>query len=322
MASTQLLSSNAVNAMLNRELNRANDGASWIAPIVTQTNSNQDAEEYFWIGADPKVGEWRGERVPATQRVDGMTVKNVHYESSITALLKDLRRDNSGQLEMQLRGLATSAVRHRVELISNLILNGDSTPAYDGKNFFAKAANGHIDVGAEYSTPQANDIEVDVSAVPADVHGTATDPSPAEFAGAVNKARAQLQTFRNNVGQPINMDVMAYLVMVPPGLGAAAEDFRRRISLPTSETREQIGAFDVQVVVNPYLASLTDVIFVFTLNSTATPYGYQMETPVMIKSLTEGSDFEMRNAAWWIGIDYWGAAFQNAWQKGVRVKLV
>ena len=308
--------------MLNRELNRATSAESWIAPLIAETTSNQDSEDYKWLGAIPKVSELRGERVPDTSRVDGMTVKNIHFAADITAELKDLRRDNSGQLEMQLRGLAAAYVNHKVEAISGLIERGNATPGYDGKNFFAKLASGHFDVGADYTTPQANDIEVDISASPAQHHGSVTDPAPGEFADAVNKARAAIQTFVNDKGQPINMNVNRFMVMTPPGLGAAGEDFRRRISIPTSETREQIGAYDVAQVTNPYLRNLTTTFFVFALDDPSRPFGWQTETPVMIKSLTEGSDFEMRNDAWWIGIDYWAAPFYNAWQKAIRVTLI
>src|SRR3990172_9481985 len=95
-------------------------GASWIGGLSMYFASDQNSEEYPWLGMTPMMREWIGGRNAKGFRENGITIKNKHYEATLEVLLKDLRRDKTGQVMVRIREMAQRANAHWASLISTL----------------------------------------------------------------------------------------------------------------------------------------------------------------------------------------------------------
>ena len=105
------LSSRAVIGMFYDEL-AADPGAAWINDLSMYFTSDQDTEKYPWIGMVSKMREWIGGRQPKGFRDNQIEVANKHFEATLDILVKDLRRDKTGQVRARIAELATRANSH------------------------------------------------------------------------------------------------------------------------------------------------------------------------------------------------------------------
>lgn len=307
------LSSRAIIGEFYRTLSQ--DSGAW-APLVSMLfTSDQDSEEYAWLGQSPAMREWVGGRHAKGFRENGLTIKNKHYEATVDILLKDLRRDKTGQVMARIRELALRTNSHWASLLSTLIINGESAVCYDGQYFF------DTDHSEGDSGTQSNDISVDISTLPATVHGVITAPSVEEFQQALLKGITQIQTFVDDQGEPMNEDAMSFLIMVPSSLGFVA---RNSLAMPAgtgvSEQRV-VGGFNVQAAINPRLSSWTDKFAVFRTDGSVKPFIRQQETEVDLKAKAEGSEYEFDNDAHQYGVDTWRNVGYGYWQDACLVTM-
>ena len=88
------LSSRAIIGWFYKKLN-ASDGMGWIQAISNYFTSDQDSEEYKWIGQSPVMREWVGSRQAKGFTTNGITIENKHFEATIDIPVKHLRRDKT-----------------------------------------------------------------------------------------------------------------------------------------------------------------------------------------------------------------------------------
>jgi phage major head subunit gpT-like protein len=119
--------------------------------------------------------EWIGGRQAKGFTGQGVTIVNKHYEATIEVQKKDARRDKTGQINARISEFADRAQTHWSSLLSTLLLNGAATVCYDGQYFF------DTDHSEGSSGTQSNKITVDISTLPAQVHGSVTAPSIEEM---------------------------------------------------------------------------------------------------------------------------------------------
>lgn len=290
-------------------------GASWIDSISMLFTSDQASETYEWIGQSPAMREWIGGRNKKGFNNNNITIDNLHFEATIEVLLKWLRRDKTGQALMRIRELAERTNSHWASLISTLILNGEAQVCYDGQFFF------DTDHEEGDSGTQDNDITIDISALPAEVHGTVGAPSPEEMAQVVYKIISQILSFVDDRGEPMNEGAESFLVMVPTHyhhVTANAMTLLRPAGAAVQEKQNLI----VQVAQNPRLNTWTDKIVVFRADGTQKPIIRQEETKVRLSAKAEGSDFEHDNDAHEYGVDAWRNVGYGAWQSACLGKLI
>lgn len=210
-----ILSSRAVVGMYYEQLAAAN-GIGWIDGVSNYFGSDQASETYPWLGMPPALREWIGGRQAKGFSQNSIEIKNKHFEATLEIALTDLRRDKTGQLRARLAEFAQRGQSHFASLLSTLIVNGPSTVCYDGQYFFdtdhSEGSSGTLD----------NDIQTDISALPAQTHGVVTAPSKEEMLQAIIASISQFFTFKDDRGEPINEDARSFLVMVPVGLAPAA----------------------------------------------------------------------------------------------------
>lgn len=311
--SAQSLSSRAIIGEFYKTLQI--DPGAW-APLVSMLfNSDQDSEEYVWLGQSPAMREWVGGRHAKGFLENGITVKNKHYEATIEVLVREMRRDKTGQVMTRIRELAQRTNSHWASLLSTLIVNAESTVCYDGQYFF------DTDHSEGSSGTQSNDIQVDISALPVATNGTTTVPSVEEFQQAMLQGVTQIQTFVDDQGEPMNENAMNFLCMVPPSYGFTA---RNALAMPANAgttVMQPLGGFNIGLAVNPRLSTWTTKFALFRTDGSVKPFIRQQETGVMLKAKAEGSEYEFDNDAHQYGVDTWRNVGYGYWQHACLVTL-
>ena len=154
------------------------------------------------LASDTFSGDESGsgrKKLPSVQVGDPFMEKLL-IEATLEVLVDDIRRDKTGQVMTRVRELAERANSHWASLLSALIIAGESTACYDGQYFF------DTDHAEGDSGTQDNDIGVDISALPAAVHGVVTAPSVEEMQQSILKGIAQKigrASCRERVSSPV-----------------------------------------------------------------------------------------------------------------------
>jgi phage major head subunit gpT-like protein len=310
------ITSRAVIGMYYEAL-QADSGAAWIDAVSNYFTSDQSSEEYYWIGMPPALREWIGGRNAKGFTENGIEISNKHFEATIEILLRDLRRDKSGQLRVRMNELAERGNTHFAKLLSTLIVNGPSALCYDGQYFF------DTDHSEGNSGSQSNKINVDISGLPVQVHGSVTAPSPEEAQQAVLASISQMFGFVDDQGEPLNETAKSFLVMVPVGL---SESFRAGLSMSRigNAASQAIEDWNITLGVNPRLtaAGWTDKFVTFRTDGSVKPLIRQEETEPSIKMKDEDSEFAFDNDAIQVGIDTWRNVGYGRWQGAVHTTLI
>ena len=317
MADQSILSSRAVIGEYYAALEQPNNG-SWIAGVSNLFTSDQASETYPFLGQVARMREWLGGRQAKSLSGHSLTITNKHYENTLTIALTDLRRDKTAQLRARMSEFAGEGDAHWGTLLSTLLINAPSTVCYDGQYFF------DTDHSEGASGTQDNDITVDISALPAAVHGTVTAPSNEEMQQAIVKGIAQVLSFKDNQGRPMNSNAREFMVTVPIGLwipAVAAVSAVTTSALQQNVNPNVLNGFRIRVEMLPEL-TWTDSFAVWRTDSPIKGLIRQEETTPVLKMKGEDSDFAFDNDAIQLGIDAWRGADYGLWQRACYVTLV
>ena len=206
-----ILSSRAIMGMYFAE-QEADAGVAFIDGVSNLFNSDQASETYNFLGQSPAMRLWVGGRQAKGFTGQGVTIVNSHYEATIEVQKKDARRDKTPQINARVQEFYARAQTHWTSLVSTLLLNAPSTACYDGQFFF------DTDHSEGDSGTQDNDITVDISALPAAVHGVVTAPSVEEMQQSILKGIAQILSFKDDRAEPMNENARRFVVVVPVAL--------------------------------------------------------------------------------------------------------
>lgn len=299
---------------------KADAGAGWINAVSNYFTSDQASEEYAWLGQSPAMREWVGGRNAKGFSEQSMTIKNKHYEATIDVLIRDLRRDKTGQVMTRINEMARRANSHWASLLSDLIVNGASTTCYDGQYFF------DTDHNEGSSGDQSNSITADISGYPVTTAGTVTLPSVAEYQFAIAKGIEAIAGFVDNQGEPMNEDAKSFMIMCPMAYMNVA---MQAVATPVqvAETQSALQAlkqnFNISVVPNVRLSDMASSyqFVVFRTDSAIKSFIRQEETGVNLKVKGAGSEYEFNNDAWQFGIDTWRNVGYGYWQNSCLVTM-
>ncbi len=312
--SGEILSSRAIIGTFYRKL-REVTGLSWTGKVAMGPfESDQESETYAWIGMVPQLREWVGGRQAKGFRENGITIINKMWESTLQILTKDLRRDKTGQLNVRIGEQAKRADSHWAKLLSTLILNGASSVCYDGQFFF------DTDHDEGESGTQSNKVSIDISTLPATVHGSITAPSPEEMSLCILQAIQQIMGFLDDQGEPMNEDAMSFVVMVPISLMNVALTEVKNPTLTNGTVNTiPVTDFTIDVAPNARLGAWTDTFAVFRTDSDTKALIMQEEMPVKVDAKAEGSEFEFDNAAHQYGLSASRNVGYGFWQDACQI---
>jgi len=108
--------------------------------VATIIPSTKDKETYPWLGAVPKMREWKDERIPQGLLEHDFTVTNRDWESSIEVDRNAIEDEQYGQIKIRVQGLAQEAKRFIGELIFELLGQGNLSTG-TSTNFVGKTIN-------------------------------------------------------------------------------------------------------------------------------------------------------------------------------------
>lgn len=314
------LSSRAIIGEYYRRLEQ-NPGAGWVDRVSNYFTSNQDSESYKFLGQVPAMREWVGGRQAKGFLQNGIDVTNLHYEATLEVLVKDLRRDKTGQLMARIQDLADRTNAHFAKLLSTLIINGESTACYDGQFYFD---TDHTE--GNNTTSQSNDITVTISGLPVSVGGTTTAPSVETMQVAIVRTIQQILSFNDNENEPMNEGAREFLVMVPvPFFQSAAAAVM--LTGPARAFASQTGldalrdmGLNIAVATNARL-TWTTKFATFRTDSPIKGLIRQEEMGPSIKAKAEGSEFEFDNDMHQYGVDTWRNVAYGYWQHACLATL-
>ena len=311
------LSSRAIIGMYYARLN-ANPGAAWVGGISNYFTSDQPIEYYKWLGQSPAMREWVGGRSAKGLRDNGISIENKHYEATLEVLMRELRRDKTGQIQTRINEMADRTNAHWASLLSTLILNGTTTTCYDGQYYFD---TDHTE--GDNSTNQSNKLSITLSGLPTSVHGSTTDPGVEEMQQCILRAVQAILGFKDDQNEPMNEDARSFLIMTPTSLWAKANAAVNNSVLTSNAVNliPNLRDMNFQVVMNPRLNTWTDKFTVFRTDGSVKPLIRQEETAVMMKAKAEGSEYEFDNDAWQFGIDGWRGVGYGLWQRACLVTM-
>lgn len=309
------LSSRAIIGTFYQRL-EVSTAASWIGGISMEFQSDQESETYKWLGMSPAMREWIGGRHAKGLRENGVTITNKLWEATLEIPLDWMRRDKTGQILVRVEDMASRAVTHWQSLLSGLIMSGESLVCYDGQYFF------DTDHAQGDSGTQSNDITVDISAVPAELRGTPTLPSPEELRGMVFAGVEKILGFKDDQGEPMNELARKFLVMVPLGwMTATVAALRNPVVGGDTNTVTSLDGYTFEVAVNPRL-TWTDKLAVFRSDGSVKPFIRQEEFGVQVDAVAEGSQLEFDKRMHHYGISASRNVGLGYWQHACLVQAV
>lgn len=315
----QGLSSRAIIGMFYKRLEQA-AAESWMGRVSMLMNSDQESEEYKWLGQAPAMREWIGGRQAKALRENGIVIPNKKYESTLRIPVDWIRRDKTGQIRVRINEQALRANSHWASLLSTLLKNGESGTCYDGQYFF------DTDHSEGKSGSQSNSITVDISAVAASVHGTATKPSPEELQEMILQGAQQIIGFLDDEGEPMNENARDFVVKVPLAYWIPALKAVGAQQIANSGDNVLLSAamdgFRFQIAANARLNTWTDKLAVFRADSDVAAFIRQEETPIQMKAKAEGSEHEFDTNTHEYGIDASRNVGYGYWQNACLVQAV
>ena len=309
------LSSRAIIGTFYKRLEQ-NPGAWWIDKLSMLFQSDQGSETYKWLGMAPVMRQWIGGRQAKGFRENGLTIENLDFEATIEVMVKELRRDKTGQVMVRIKELADRTNAHWAMLLSELVLGGASKLCYDGQYFF------DTDHEEGKSGVQSNKLSVDLSELPVEKHGSIIAPSPEEMEQVILQGVTQLLGFKDDQGQPMNEGANEFIVMLPTTLMTAGNAAITNPILTSGKTNTIITAdFSIKPVINPRL-TWNDTFAVFRADGNVKPLIRQEEEAVQLKAIAEGSELEFNENKHQYGVDASRNVGFGYWQHACQVKMV
>jgi phage major head subunit gpT-like protein len=236
-------------------------------------------------------------------------------------MTKDLRRDKTGQITTRINEFADRTNSHWAQILSKLIINGESTVCYDGQYYFD---TDHVE---GKSGTQSNKLQLDLSDYAEQIDGgkvgIATAPSEAAFRLAALRVIQQILSFKDDQGEPMNENASKFLIKVPTSMWHIA---KAALSVPltvggSTNAIKVMNELDISVAQNPRLP-WTDKFAVFRVDSAVKPLIRQEEEGVKLKAIAEGSELEFKHDKHWYGVDTWRNVGYGYWQHACVAQLI
>lgn len=299
-----------------------NVGMSWIDPISTPViRSDQDSEDYGWLGQVPQLSEKRGEKKFSQLSEVEWAVRNVEYQGGIALPKKHVLYDKTGQIAIRVNELASRSLAHWVSLIAPLILNGAATACYDGQYYF------DTDHSEGSSGAQSNSITSDVT--------TTTAPTATEMIDAILSGVQQILAFKDDRGEYVNENMNEFLILCGTPLMKAGLKALSQSNVGGGDTNILIeqDSFRLRVQASPRFSSWTDKFAIFATQGQQKPIirqqripnqegaGYDIDGMLMQMLWTESEHYKKHDECL-VSVETERAAAYGDWKKSCLVTLV
>jgi len=263
----------SVAGLKSEFLNRFNATQTLFQDLSTRIVSTKDSETYKWLGTVPNMREWGTGRLAKGLRSESYSVENQKYEATIEVDRDEIADDQTGQIAIRINELAQRAALHKDYLLGQLLINGAVAGynSYDGVTFFNDA---HV---SGKSGNQNNKLEYTAAAA---------TKTTAECKGALQQAIAQLLTFKDDQGEPMNVSTNGIVVAVPSTMYfPMLEAVNASVIATTSNVLQGVA----KVVPYPYLSDGTK-FYVCKTDGIVRPFVFQDREPIEFTALDKTDD--------------------------------
>lgn len=286
-----------------------NTGNGYVNRIAELFKVGTGTVNYPWLGQVPSMRAWGEGRSAKSLAQQRSQITNTHYEISIDISTEDLIRDNTGQILKRVDELADQSNNHWGELITALILAGDTTDCYDGLKYYAKADSPHTEGSSGTQVNYLTSTEVTSLDVT-----TATAPTASEMSAAVLDCIAYMLGYKDNQGNPVNNTARNWLVLTgaPKVWTSAVAGIKSTIINNTTNAIANSG-LNIDVEYDSRLAAETSSFYLFRTDASVKPFIRQYETEPELRILGAGSEHEFNNHSWRVGVDSWRGVGYGYW---------
>ena len=136
-----LINTAALSALFNGFKANFNTGFRGAAPqwaaVATLVRSNNEQEQYAWLGQFPRLREWIGDRHVKGMRTHTYTIVNKPWESTIEVDKHKIQDDSFGIFAPLFAEMGWAAATHADEKVFELMDIGDVELGYDKVAFFS-----------------------------------------------------------------------------------------------------------------------------------------------------------------------------------------
>lgn len=253
------LQSRAIRGFLFHELRAADDSGWPMACSGTVLPSDAPSETHVGIGAVPRMSKFEGERKAVRTSEQKQIVRNEDYEATLEVTADEVLFDHTTQVQKRISGLSQSYTEHWMDLLTDLLVAGESTACADTQFFF------DTDHAQGKSGTQSNDLTSTV------VSTTAVTAAEAEKA-LLQSVKACLG-FKDDQGRPKNSGIRAFDILLPldlffPFTAALNAPFIADGTVgPRTAVAQVLGGWQFRLHVEP---RLTSGVKFYTLASTGT----------------------------------------------------
>ncbi len=265
------------------------EGTSWIDRISIQFPSDEEIEDYAWLGTPPGFSEHKGERQVEDLREYFYQIRNKEYDAGLKIKRKLIERNKTTQVDALIDDFAVRTGAHWTELLSTLLLAGTGSTlgnCYDGQYFFD---SDHVSGASGTQKNLLTNSEVAALDVT-----TAAAPTPVEAAKAILGVIGYMMSYKDDHGKPMNASAKEFLVMTSPVLWQflAPGAYNRLVSSGESNPLvavQETDGFRIGIVANPLLTYTTQFL-TFRIDAPLRPLIRQNEVEVDLQIIGDGSE--------------------------------
>ena len=298
-----------------------NTASGFVDAIATVPfESDQDSEDYAWLGMVPQMSQKAGEKKFSQLRDVDWTVRNVEYQAGIALPKKHILYDKTTQVQTRVNELADRTNAHWLSLIAPLIIAGESAVCYDGQYFF------DTDHSEGISGSQSNDITHDVT--------TTTNPTATEMIDAILEGVESIIGFKDDRGEPVNEGMSEFVILTGTGLLKSGLKALSQTNVSNGESNILIeqGSFKFRVVASPRI-TWTDRFALFCTQGTQKPIIRQQRVPnnpapgynmdgLLLETLWTDSEHCKKHDECLVSVETERAAAYGDWKKACLVTLI
>lgn len=298
-----------------------NTASGFVDAIATVPfESDQDSEDYGWLGMVPQMSQKAGEKKFSQLRDVDWTVRNVEYQAGIALPKKHILYDKTTQVQTRVNELADRTNAHWWSLIAPLIIAGESAVCYDGQYFF------DTDHSEGISGSQSNDITHDVT--------TTTNPTATEMIDAILEGVESIIGFKDDRGEPVNEGMSEFVILTGTGLLKSGLKALSQTNVSNGESNILIeqGSFKFRVVASPRI-TWTDRFALFCTQGTQKPIIRQQRVPnnpapgynmdgLLLEMLWTDSEHCKKHDECLVSVETERAAAYGDWKKACLVTLI
>ena len=275
--------------------------------ICTRIQSDGDSETYRFLGQIPPMREWGTGRISKGVNTESYSVDNLKYELTLDVDRDEVADSKLPQIMIRVKEMARRAATHKDYLVAQLLMNGSTTGfnSYDGVSFINDA---HV---SGLSGNQDNKLTSTGCTDP-------DNPTTAEGKKAFRVALAALMAFKDDVGEPQNIEATGLALVCHPTV--YINWLESLTSALISNSTNVLPQFQVDIMPMPWL---TDVSKWWLLKNDGVvrPFIFQDREAITLAALAAGSEEDFKREVFLYGARGRYRLTYGYWQNCVETNM-